>query len=109
MACGDIDGHSMIYDLNASDDDANSSYKSSLRATLLNHGKGIKCIKFSPDSSTLITGGEDLHINMVDVETKQRVLTLVNHADWITSISFNPADPRYFASSSLDGTVKIWK
>lgn len=37
------------------------------------------------------------------------MLTLVNHSDWITSISFNPVDPRYFTSSSLDGTLKIWK
>lgn len=33
----------------------------------------------------------------------------MNHADWISSIAFNPVDPSYFASSSLDGTVKIWK
>ena len=48
-------------------------------------------------------------MNMVDVQTQQRVLTLVNHADWITSITFNPVDAKYFASTSLDGTVKIWQ
>lgn len=57
----------------------------------------------------MILGGEDLHIHMFDIETQERTLTLVNHSDWITSLSFNPADPRYFVSSSLDGTVKIWK
>ena len=35
-------------------------------------------------------------------------MTLVNHANWITSIAFNPVDPRYFVSTSLDNTVKIW-
>jgi WD40 repeat protein len=33
----------------------------------------------------------------------------VNHADWITSITFCPSDPKYFASTSLDGIVKIWQ
>ena len=37
------------------------------------------------------------------------MLTLVNHADWITSISFNPQDPKYFVSTSLDKTIKIWQ
>jgi WD40 repeat protein len=49
-----------------------------------NHGKGVKCVKFTPDSKNIISGGEDLHIHMCDVETQQRILTLVNHADWIT-------------------------
>lgn len=105
VACGDIDGQSLIYQL----EQDGGQVKSAQKASLITHGKGVKAIKFSPDSTTLVTGGEDLHMNMVDVETQQRVLTLVNHADWITSIAFNPADPGYFASTSLDGTVKIWK
>ena len=48
-------------------------------------------------------------MHLVDVETQQRSLTLVNHADWITSLSFNPMDPKYFVSSSLDKTIKIWQ
>lgn len=35
-------------------------------------------------------------------------MTLVNHAEWITSISFNPVDTKYFVSTSLDKTIKIW-
>jgi len=48
-------------------------------------------------------------MHLVDVQTQQRTLTLVNHADWITSVSFNPMEPKYFVSSSLDKTVKIWQ
>lgn len=46
---------------------------------------------------------------MVDVQSQERTLTLVNHADWVTSLSFNPVDPSYFLSTSLDKTIKIWK
>ena len=32
----------------------------------------------------------------------------MNHADWITSISFSPTNPKFFVSTSLDKTIKIW-
>ena len=49
-----------------------------------------------------------MHIYLNDVQTGQRISTLVNHADWITSVAFNPKDPKYFVSTSLDNTLKIW-
>jgi WD40 repeat protein len=75
---------------------------------LSRHAKGVRCLTFSPDSTHVMSGSEDLHIHMTDIETQQSVLTLVNHADWITSISFNPMQPKYFVTTSLDKTVKVW-
>ena len=100
LASGDIDGAVRIYE--------NESFE--LKGQVLNnHGRGVRCLKFTPDSAGLISGGEDLHMYLCDIETQQRMLTLVNHADWITSISFNPQDPKYFVSTSLDKTIKIWQ
>ena len=73
------------------------------------HGRKVTCIKFTPDSASLITGSEDLHIHMVDIKSQGRVMTWVNHANWITSLSFNPMNPEYFVSTSLDNYLKIWK
>jgi WD40 repeat protein len=99
VASGDIDGAVRIFD---------SSTKEMKGQVFSNHGRGVRCVKFAPDSASIVSGGEDLHIYLCDVETQQRTMTLVNHANWITSIAFNPQDPKYFVSTSLDNTVKIW-
>lgn len=100
VATGDIDGQVKIYDI---------ASKQAVGDPLNNHGRSVKCVAFSADGSQVLSGSEDQHMHMVDVQTQKRTLTLVNHAHWITSVSFNPADPNYFVSSSLDKTVKIWK
>ena len=99
VATGDIDGAVKIFDM---------SKKEMLGKPHNNHGRGVKAVKFSRDSRHFLSGSEDLHMHLVDIETCQRSLTLVNHADWITSLSFNPSDPKCFISSSLDKTIKIW-
>lgn len=99
VATGDIDGAVKIIDLSTADLKTHS---------FNNHGLGVRTVKFNPDGKSIISGSEDLHMHICDVETQQRTLTLVNHADWITSIDFNPQNPQYFVSSSLDNTIKIW-
>ena len=61
IASGDIDGAVRIYD----------SKNNQLKGQALNnHGRGVKCIKFTPDSSGLISGGEDLHMYLSNIETQ---------------------------------------
>jgi WD40 repeat protein len=55
----------------------------------------------------LITAGEDLHINLTDVETMKRKQTLTGHSDWITSLSIN-MNAKAFVTASLDKQVKVW-
>jgi WD40 repeat protein len=99
VATGDIDGAMKIFDVKSQKMVGNS---------FNNHGRGVKCVKFSPDGRSILTGSEDLHLHLCDVESQKRTLTLVNHADWISSIAFNPMQPQYFVSTSFDKTVKIW-
>ena len=99
VALGDIDGCVKFF----KSDDPKESQK-----IFSNHGRGVKSVKFSPDGNNIISGSEDLHINIFDVESQKRIYTVVNHADWITSICYNPVDPKYFVSTSLDKTIKIW-
>ena len=62
-------------------------------------------MKFSLNSHTLFSAGEDLHINITDVEALKRKQTLTGHSDWITSIAVSE---KLFATASLDKTVKLW-
>lgn len=100
VATGDIDGAIKIFDV---------STKQMVGKPLNLHGRKVVCLRFTPDSSGLISGSEDLHMHIVDLKSQELTLTLVNHANWITSISFNPMNPEYFVSTSLDNTLKIWK
>lgn len=104
IASGDLDGVVRIYDAHKSDESKEDKEK----LVLLNHARGIKALKFSPDSKCLATSGEDLHIHVCDVEKEARLHSFVSHADWITSIDFHPTTQNMFLTTSLDGTVKLW-
>jgi WD40 repeat protein len=61
---------------------------------------------FSPDGSTLAgVSGND--IKLWDAATGRELLTLTGHTGWVMGLAFSP-DGQWLASTSLDGTVKIW-
>ena len=89
------------------------------------HTGNVRSIAFSPDSSLVITGGDDRQINVFDVRgitssqqnqyqnghtqsfrsrqtTAQQVANLQGHAGWVLSLACR-SDGRVFASSSSDG------
>jgi len=55
-----------------------------------------------------VSAGQDLHCFVSDVETQQRLQTLVGHADWITAIAAHPVNRDIFLTASLDHSVKVW-
>lgn len=38
----------------------------------IDHGRAVRALKFSPNNQVLISAGEDLHINITDVEALKR-------------------------------------
>lgn len=66
---------------------------------------------FSPDGKQLaapsfgIASGNA--IKLWDATTGQELLTLIGHTDWLASLAFSP-DGKHLASTSLDGTIRIW-
>lgn len=61
---------------------------------------------FSPDGSKLAgVSGND--IKLWDVASGRELLTLTSHTGWVMGLAFSP-DGKWLASTSLDGTVKIW-
>lgn len=62
-------------------------------------GKELAALSFGVSSANAIT--------LRDAATGQELLTLTGHTDWIGGLAFSP-DGKRLASTSLDGTVRIW-
>ncbi len=58
-------------------------------------------------SGRILAVGHDQAIDLWDLKTRQRLSSLVDHTDMISAIAMS-ADEKILASSSLDGTIKIW-
>ncbi len=67
-------------------------------------GSGI----FSPDGRIMAAAQANGSIvKLWDASTGQELFTLVGHTDWVQGLAFRP-DGKRLASTSLDGTVRIW-
>jgi WD40 repeat protein len=66
---------------------------------------------FSPDGKWLAAISLSIAnrnaVKLWDANTGQELLTLVGHTDWLAGLAFSP-DGKRLASTSLDGTVRIW-
>ena len=70
-------------------------------------GKGsLHDIKFTPDGNRVAVA-TGIGIWIYDAQTGQEISLLTGHTDWVTSLGF-PADGRFLASGSFDGTVRLW-
>ena len=70
-------------------------------------GKGnLYHIKFTPDGNRIAVA-TSIGIWIYDARTGEELALLVGHADIVTALGF-PADGRFLASGSLDGTVRLW-
>ena len=97
-ATGNIDGIVSLYDLK----------ERKFKARFSNHNLAVRALEFDNSSTSMVSAGEDLHIFVSDVETQQRLQTLVGHGDWVTSIATHPVKRDLFLTTSLDHTIKIW-
>jgi WD40 repeat protein len=58
-------------------------------------------------NNRLISASDDLHINILDSQNFKVITPLVGHKDFISAVSICQNSSLY-ASSSFDGTIKIW-
>jgi len=76
-------------------------------ATLTGHTGGVHCITISPDGKYLATGGDDKVVIVWNLTNNERVYSLGELDDVITSISFSP-DAKRLVATYMSDTATIW-
>ena len=52
-------------------------------------------------------GSKDSKIEVIDIEKRENVFSLIGHQGEVTFVSFDPKG-EYLSSVSVDGTLRIW-
>ncbi|CAI5759272.1 unnamed protein product [Candida verbasci] len=80
--------------------------------TLQGHTNWVLCVSYSPDGKLIATGSMDNTIRIWDAKTGAPLgKPLTGHSKWVTSLTWQPIhldESPKLASSSKDGTVKVW-
>ena len=71
------------------------------------HSGAVNALAFSPDG-TLASGGMDHTIRLWHPELDQEAVILTGHSGWVLGLAF-AEHGNALVSSSLDGTVKVWR
>jgi WD40 repeat protein len=77
-----------------------------LRVVTGHHGL-VTSVQFSPDSKTLVSGGEDGTVRLWETASGKQLRCFEGHRDRVTCVSFSP-DGRTVISGSGDSTALVW-
>ncbi len=75
--------------------------------TLPHQKVNVRSVSFSPDSTRIVTTGDDRKIKIWDVRNGELLLTLSGHTDPATNAVYSPDGTRV-ATTSWEGQAKIW-
>jgi len=76
-------------------------------AILSGHDASVRCLTFSSDGKSLVSGGHDRTVKLWDMQTGGIVKTFYGHTSDISSVSIS-ADCTMVLSGSWDNTTCLW-
>jgi WD40 repeat protein len=68
----------------------------------------VKCVAFTPDGSTVVSGGLDQTVRFWPLSGPQEVVTMSKHLDAVNVIASATGVMR-FVTGSADRTAKVWQ
>jgi serine/threonine protein kinase len=83
------------------------THSTRLLHTFEGHTAPVWAVSIAPDGLRALSAGEDTRINVLDLFHSKPMLSFPGHTKGVTGLSFSPTS-RHFASSSLDGTIRVW-
>jgi WD40 repeat protein len=78
-----------------------------LMTTISAHTDWVRCLSFTPDSSTLVSGSFDQSIKLWQVADQKLIHELKDHHKGVFALAVS-ADGQTLASGSWDETIKLW-
>jgi WD40 repeat protein len=78
-----------------------------LAATIPAHTDWVRCLSFTPDSSTLVSGSFDQSIKLWQMTDRTLLHELKDHHKGVFALAVS-ADGQTLASGSWDETIKLW-
>jgi WD40 repeat protein len=78
-----------------------------LSQTIAAHTDWVRCLSFTPDSQTLVSGSFDQSIKLWNVSNRNLIHELKDHHKGVFALAVS-ADGQTLASGSWDETIKLW-
>ncbi|KAL8859954.1 MAG: hypothetical protein Q9178_003502 [Gyalolechia marmorata] len=72
------------------------------------HTNAILDLAYSPDDLLLATASGDQSSQIIDMPTQQAIHTLAGHTSSLKQVLFQPRSSSVIATSSRDGSVRLW-
>ncbi len=107
LATSDVNGKICLWREFAVGDSLTSGTREQF-LTCLGHISFVRVIAFSPDSSTLQSGGTDENIKLWDVSTGECLKTFTEHPEQMRAVAFS-SQGKILACACDDPTVSLWK
>lgn len=76
--------------------------------TTTNHERQQWSMAFAPDGKHIALSSWGRVIDLLDATTLEPVATLEGHSALVGNVDYCPTDSRILASTSVDGTVRLW-
>ncbi len=72
------------------------------------HADGVSAVRFSPDSSRILTGGLDKVVKLINTSSLVAEISLGGSQDYVQSVDFLGADGVHFISTGYDKVIRVW-